>query len=169
MDTKTYIKSLVKECVEAKKEETLKESIKPIVTEMLKESFMEANDGESTGSGKINVKALVKKLMKNPKFKSAAKSYLSKHDDYDGQSNKSNHETYSSLDNMSDGAKRRIVAQRLSDKKMNWAPMAYRLWPDMSEDAARSWFSKKVAGKGGERFTDEEVSTLFSLLNNKIS
>ena len=69
---------------------------------------------------------------------------------------------------MSDGSKRRIVTQRLEDEKMDWAPMAYRLWPDMTEDAARSWFSKKVAGRGGESFTDDEISQLFNMLNNKI-
>jgi hypothetical protein len=86
--------------------------------------------------------------------------------DYDGWTNKE--KTYTSLDNMSDGSKRRIVTQRLEDEKIDWAPMAYKLWPNMTEDAARSWFSKKVAGKGGEQFTDEEISTLFNLLNNKI-
>lgn len=172
MDTKTYIKNLVRECVEQKQDDMLREAIRPLVAETLKESFMEANNAENGGNGKISVKALVKKLMTNPKFKNAAKTYLSKEDgtfnkkDYDGWADSD--KTYTAFDNVSDGSKRRIVTQRLSDKKMDWAPMAYELWPDMTEDAARSWFSKKVAGKGGEEFTDDEISALYQMLNNKM-
>lgn len=169
MDTKTYINKLVRECVIEREREILREAIRPIVAQTLYE--FKVGDGLDGKKGKISAPALVKKLMKNPSFRKAAKTYLSKSEDmdakdYDGWTNKE--KTYTSLDNMSDGSKRRIVTQRLEDEKIDWAPMAYKLWPNMTEDAARSWFSKKVAGKGGEQFTDEEISTLFNLLNNKI-
>lgn len=169
MNTKTYIDKLVRECVRERKEEILKEAIRPIVAQTLYE--FRVDGGSNNGKGKASASALVRKLMKNPNFKKAAQSYLgniegSDKKDYDGWTN--NEKTYTELTNMPDGSKRRIVTQRLADEKMNWAPMAYRLWPDMTEDAARSWFSKKVAGKGGEEFSDEEISELFNMLNNKI-
>ena len=77
-----------------------------------------------------------------------------------------NSKTYSSIDNQADGSKRRTVTQRLKDKKIDYAPIAYELWPDMTEDAARSWFSKKVDGRDGESFTDQEISKIYNLLNN---
>lgn len=169
MDTKTYIDKLVRECVRERKEEILREAIRPIVAQTLYEFRVDSDS--NNGKGKVSASKLVRKLMKNPSFRKAAKSYLEKSEgsdkkDYDGWTN--NEKTYTSLDNMSDGSKRRIVTQRLADEKMDWAPMAYRLWPDMTEDAARSWFSKKVAGKGGEEFSDDEISKLFNMLNNKI-
>jgi hypothetical protein len=105
--------------------------------------------------------------MSNDKFKKKAMKYLTDEDAYDGWSNNLNGKKYTSLSNLSDGSKRREVTQRLKDDKIKYAPMAYELWPEMSEDAARSWFSKKVDGKN-ESFSDEEIETLYSLLNNKL-
>ena len=141
----------------------LKENIRPIVRECVKESYI--------SEGKIKVSTLVNKLMQNHKFKKEAWEYLNKNKDYNGWSEQLQQigdKKYTALDNLSDGAKRRIVTQKLKDEKYDYAPMAYKLWPDMTEDAARSWFSKKVAGKKVS-FTDEEISALFSMLNNTIS
>ena len=133
MNTKTYIDKLVRECVRERKEEILKEAIRPIVAQTLYE--FRVDGGSNNGKGKASASALVRKLMKNPNFKKAAQSYLEKTEgpgknDYDGWTN--NEKTYTTLDQMPDGSKRRIVTQRLADKKMDWAPMAYRLWPDMT-------------------------------------
>ncbi len=141
----------------------LKESIRPIVRECVKESYIT--------EGKIKISNLVKKLMQNDEFKKKAWEYLNKNKDYNGWSEQLQQigdKKYTTLDNLSDGSKRRIVTQRLKDQKIDFAPIAYKLWPDMTQDAARSWFSKKVAGKKVS-FTDEEISQIFSLLNNTIS
>ena len=159
MDAKTYISNIVNETIQQIKEDNFRESIRPIIAEAsLKEN-----------SNKIKVGALVQKLMKNPEFKQKAADYLANDDDFNGWSENLKGKKYSSLDNQSDGSKRRTVTQRLKDKKIDYAPMAYELWPDMTPDAARSWFSKKVDGKGGESFNDEEISKLYNLLNNIIS
>ena len=127
---------------------------------MIAEAVMEKK------GGKIKIGALVQKLMDNPEFKQKAIDYLNNEADFNGWSDKLNGKTYSSLDNQSDGSKRRTVTQRLKDKKIDYAPIAYELWPDMTEDAARSWFSKKVDGRDGESFSDQEISKIYHLLNN---
>jgi hypothetical protein len=106
--------------------------------------------------------------MKNDKFKKGVIDYLKDEGEFDGWADSLKGKKYNSLDNMSDGSKRRTVTQRLKDKKIDYAPIAYDLWPDMSQDAARSWFSKKVNGKN-EKFTDEEISEIYNLLNNIMS
>lgn len=159
MNVKSYITRIVNESIEEIREDRLRNAIRPMVAEAVMEEK----------GKKIKVSALVKKLMSNPEFKKIAKDYLNNEDDFNGWSEKLNGKKYSSLDNMSNGAKRRTVTQRLKDKKIDYAPIAYKLWPDMSEDAARSWFSKKVEGKSGESFTDEEISSIYNMLNNVIS
>lgn len=159
MDAKTYISNIVNETIQQIKEDNFRDSIKPMVAEAVME------DGKS---GKIKVGALVKKLMSNPEFKQKAADYLKNDNDFDGWANSLNGKKYSSLDNQSDGSKRRTVTQRLKDRKIDYAPIAYELWPSMSQDAARSWFSKKVDGKN-ESFTDEEISKIYNLLNNIMS
>ena len=159
MNAKTYISNIVNETIQQIKEENFRKSIRPIIAEAVMEQK----------GGKIKVGDLVDKLMKNPEFKKKAADYLKNDDEFDGWAKNLNGKTYSSLDNQSDGSKRRTVTQRLKDKKIDYAPMAYELWPDMTEDAARSWFSKKVDGRGGESFSDEEISKLYNLLNNVIS
>ena len=159
MNIKEYISGIVNECVQENQNNLLRESIRPMIAEAVEEMGKENN-------GKIKVGALVKKLMQNPEFKQKATEYLKKEDgNFDGWANSLNGKKYSSLDNMSDGSKRRTVSQLLKDKKIDYAPIAYKLWPDMSEDAARSWFSKKVDGKN-ESFTDEEISKVYSMLMN---
>lgn len=168
MEIKEYINSLVNECFEERSENILRENIKPLVAQVLTESLEEKKRFTSDKKGgKIKASTLVKKLMKNPKFREAARQYLSDEDAYNGWTDSLNGKKYSTLDNLSDGSKRRIVSQRLKDKKIDYAPIAYKLWPNMSQDAARSWFSKKVDGKNVS-FTDEEISAIFSLLNNTI-
>lgn len=153
-----------------KSEQILKESIKPFIMEAIQESFM-AEKG-NPGKGKIKISTLVKKLMKNHEFKKRAWEYLNKNQDYNGwndQLEQLGDKKYTALDNMSDAAKRRQVTQRLKDDaKIDYAPIAYKLWPDMSQDAARSWFSKKVDGKKVS-FTDEEVAQIYTMLNNTVN
>ena len=153
------------------------ENIRPYVAKALYESLWEKqqqkseNESDETEKPKskssVKIDDLVKKLMKNKEFKKKAMQYLNDEDAYDGWTEELGDQKYSSLSNLSDGSKRRIVTQRLKDKKIDWAPLAYELWPNMTEDAARSWFSKKVAGKKAE-FSDEEVSALYRLLNNTV-
>ncbi len=152
------------------------ENIRPYVAKALYESLWEKKQAEQEENSEKNNKKdkssvkiddLVKKLMKNKEFKKKAMQYLNDEDAYDGWTEELGDQKYTSLSNLSDGSKRRIVTQRLKDKKIDWAPLAYELWPNMTEDAARSWFSKKVAGKKAE-FTDEEVSALYRLLNNTV-
>ena len=158
-------------------QQQLFENIRPYVAQAIYESLWEKqqqkseNESDETENPKskssVKIDDLVKKLMKNKEFKKKAMEYLTDEDAYDGWTEELGDQKYSSLSNLSDGSKRRIVTQRLKDKKIDWAPLAYELWPEMTEDAARSWFSKKVAGKKAE-FSDEEVSTLYRLLNNTV-
>lgn len=162
------IKRLDKQIQDREKElrNNLKECIKPLIKEAFQESFI-AEKGSET-KGKIKVSDLVKKLMKNPEFKKKAMQYLNDEDAYDGWTDELGDKKYDALDNLSDGSKRRVVTQKLKDEKYDYAPMAYKLWPQMTPDAARSWFSKKVSGKNAS-FTDEEISSLFSMLNNTVA
>lgn len=48
------------------------------------------------------------------------------------------------------------------DDKFSHADLAYELWPDLDKDSARSYFSKCVKGK--RHFSDEDATTLYSLL-----
>lgn len=156
------------------KEFQLTESIRPIVASILMESIVEAKkpkyaqSSKERNGGKIKISTLVKKLMKNPEFKKKAAEYLTDQDAYNGWSDNLKGKTYSTLDNLADGSKRRTVSQKLKDKKIDYAPIAYELWPNMSQDAARSWFSKKVDGKNVS-FSDDEISKIYNLLNNTIN
>lgn len=166
MDIKTYISNIVNESVTQIREEKFKESIRPMIAEALMSEKKARFTHPDKNGGKIKVSTLVKKLMSNPEFKKKAAEYLQNDDDFNGWANNLGGKKYSALANQSDGSKRRTVTQRLKDKKIDYAPIAYKLWPSMSEDAARSWFSKKVAGRNGESFTDEEISVIYNLLNN---
>lgn len=157
MEIRNYISNIVNENIQQLKEDKLREELRPFVAEaVLKEGK------------KVKIGELVKKLMQNDAFKQKAIDYLQNDNEFNGWSSKLQGKTYSALDNQSDGSKRRTVTQRLKDKKMDWAPMAYELWPDMTEDAARSWFSKKVGGKDGESFNDDEIKKLYAMLNNNM-
>lgn len=157
MNIRDYISNIVNECVNENKETKLREAIRP----MIAEAVMEAGKGGK----KIPVGELVNKLMQNKEFKKKAAEYLSDKDAYDGWTDSLKGKKYSTLDNQSDGSKRRTVTQRLKDEKLDYAPIAYKLWPNMSQDAARSWFYKKVDGKN-ESFTDDEVAKIYNMLNN---
>lgn len=145
-------------------------TIERIINESIEEVKKEKQEESQKGNKKQKLKItdeLVDKLMSNDNFKKKVMKRLTDEDAYDGWSNSLKGKKYTSLSNLSDGSKRREVTQRLKDDKIKYAPMAYELWPEMSEDAARSWFSKKVDGKN-ESFSDEEIETLYSLLNNKL-
>lgn len=154
MDVKAYISKVVNESIQQIKEDKLRETVKTYVAEAV------IKEGK-----KVKVGALVDRLMQNNKFKETVINYLQDKGEFDGWADSLNGKTYSKLDNQSDGSKRRTVTQRLKDKKIDYAPIAYELWPDMTPDAARSWFSKKVDGKN-ESFSDEEISKIYNLLNN---
>ena len=51
--------------------------------------------------------------------------------------------------------------------------LAYRLWPDMDKDEARSLFSKKYRGKDASgkeyAFDDDEINTLYNMKDKFIS
>lgn len=166
MDIKNYISNIVNESIDEKRDNALRETIKPMVAEALMEENRRFTSGQ--GQSKVKISTLAKKLMKNPKFKETVIDYLRNNDEFDGWAGGLEGKKYSSLENMSDASKRRTVTQRLKDKKIDYAPIAYKLWPNMSPDAARSWFSKKVDGKN-ESFTDEEVSKIYNMLNNIMS
>lgn len=150
------------------------QAIRPHVAKALYECILERhmlsenkkNDKKSKKDS-VDMDKLVKKLMKNEDFKTKAIQFLTDEDAMDSWVDELGGQTYTALSNLSDGAKRRIVTLRLKDKKIDWAPLAYKLWPHMTEDAARSWFSKKVAGKNA-KFSDEELSELYGLLNNTV-
>lgn len=169
MNAKTYISNIVNEAVQKQKDNNLREAIRPMIANALLESIFEKEHPEGGHKGgkskKVKVDDLVQRLMSNPTFKKKAIDYLTDDDAYDGWSKALKGKTYDALDNQSDGSKRRTVTQRLKDKKIDYAPIAYELWPSMSQDAARSWFSKKVDGRN-ESFTDEEISKIYNLLNN---
>lgn len=44
-----------------------------------------------------------------------------------------------------------------------YSQLSYTLWPDMSEDAARSYFSKKA--NGDREWTEEEILQLYQIMN----
>lgn len=63
------------------------------------------------------------------------------------------------------GSKKSFITATLNknDKdKFDHAHLAYKLWPDMDKDTARSYFSKCVRGE--RNFSDEEITKLFNML-----
>ena len=65
--------------------------------------------------------------------------------------------------------KRNTVTSLLKKDVVKNSQFAYKIWPDMDEDTARSLFSKKVNGEPDNdgvvrKFTDEEISQLYELL-----
>lgn len=78
-----------------------------------------------------------------------------------------NEKSKSSNDNME--IKRNTVTSLLKNDVVKNSQFAYKIWPDMDEDTARSLFSKKVNGEPDNdgvvrKFTDEEISQLYELL-----
>lgn len=147
------------ESIEKIKTQQLFEGIRPIVYGILKEE-------KEKNKSKMSINKLVDKLMKNDEFREKAMNYLKDNSsEFDGWANNLNGKKYTVFDNMSKGEKRRQVTELLKDERLDLAPFAYTLWPDMSEDAARSWFYRKRDGKDGESFTDDEINTLYQELN----
>lgn len=72
-------------------------------------------------------------------------------------------------DNQSDiGSKRNFIMSVLKhndNDKYDHAHLAYQLWPNMSKDAARSYFSKCVRGE--RDFSDNDITRLFNMLRSK--
>lgn len=65
--------------------------------------------------------------------------------------------------------KRQRVVSVVKNDLVKYSTLAYRLWPDMDKDTARSLFSKKLNGKPDadgqvREFTEAEVNTLDDLL-----
>ena len=74
-----YVKKSVRESIEQVRSEQLFESIRPIVAQLLMEEKKseKKKDGKKRKDGKIDIDSLVKKLMKNKKFRKTAAEYLS--------------------------------------------------------------------------------------------
>ena len=155
----------------------LHESIKPIVAKTLYKTIIQEKKSKKNidknfdeildGIMKDKEKSeqFMNALFNNDSFAKKARVFLTDDDAYDGWSENLDGKTYDKLDNLSDGSKRRAVTTKLKDEKVDCAPIAYKVWPNMSPAAARSWFSKKVDGKNAE-FTDEEVAQIYNILNN---
>ena len=161
---------------EQQKIKLLQESIKPIVAKTLYQAILNEKKSQKQSDknfdelldGIMNNKEKSQKFMNalfnNKSFAKKARVFLNDEDAYDGWVSNLD-DTYDKLDNISDGSKRRAVTTKLKDEKVDCAPIAYKVWPDMSPAAARSWFSKKIDGKNAE-FTDEEVAEIYNILNN---
>lgn len=162
MTLKKYIQNKINESIDEINKQSLHESIKPYINEALLQMINESQ------TKKVRIDKLVDKLMQNKQFKKKALEYLNDEDAYSNWTDNLDGKDYNKLDNASDASKKRQVTQQLKDDKIKYAPMAEKLWPNMSPDAARSWFSKKVHGKGGESFTDDEVAQLYQMLNNRV-
>ena len=68
--------------------------------------------------------------------------------------------------------KRNAVKSALKDPKYNHAQLAYRLWPDMDKDTARSLFAKMANGTPDNdgvvrNFSEEDINTLYQLIRKR--
>lgn len=75
---------------------------------------------------------------------------------------------YENGEGSSVGSKKSFVTATLNknDKdKFDHAHLAYKLWPDMDKDTARSYFSKCVRGE--RDFSDNDITRLFNMLRSK--
>ena len=72
-----------------------------------------------------------------------------------------------------DSGKRESVLKWLDSAQELHSVLAYELWPDKDEDAARSLFSKKYRGEDNKgkhyEFEPEEINTLYNLRGDFIS
>lgn len=72
-----------------------------------------------------------------------------------------------------DSGKRESVLRWLDSAQELHSVLAYELWPDKDEDAARSLFSKKYRGEDNKgkhyEFEPEEINTLYNLRGDFIS
>lgn len=65
--------------------------------------------------------------------------------------------------------KRNTVMKLVQKDIVKNSELAYKIWPDMDKDTARSLFSKKVSGEPDNegnirKFTNDEISQLYELL-----
>jgi hypothetical protein len=68
--------------------------------------------------------------------------------------------------------KRNAVMKALKDSKYNHAQLAYKLWPDMDKNTARSLFAKMANGTPDNdgvvrHFNDEDVNSLYQMIRKK--
>lgn len=68
--------------------------------------------------------------------------------------------------------KRNAVMKALKDPKYDHAQIAYRLWPDMDKDTARSLFSKMANGTPDNdgvvrQFNDEDVNSIYQMIRKR--
>ena len=68
---------------------------------------------------------------------------------------------------------RQMVDRWLDSAQQLHSQLAYRLWPGMDKDEARSLFSKKYRGEDAEgkeySFNDREIDTLYNMKDRFIS
>lgn len=68
---------------------------------------------------------------------------------------------------------RQMVDRWLGSAQQLHSQLAYRLWPGMDKDEARSLFSKKYRGEDAEgktySFNDKEIDTLYNMKDRFIS
>lgn len=68
---------------------------------------------------------------------------------------------------------RQMVDRWLDSAQQLHSQLAYRLWPGMDKDEARSLFSKKYRGEDAEgktySFNDKEIDTLYNMKDRFIS
>lgn len=66
-----------------------------------------------------------------------------------------------------------MVSKWLNSAQQLHSQLAYRLWPNMDKDEARSLFSKKYRGKDSEgkeySFNDQEIESLYNMKDRFIS
>ena len=82
-------------------------------------------------------------------------------------------ESHESHDSKEISAKKDAVLKWLDTAQELHSILAYELWPDMDEDAARSLFSKKYRGHDNDgkpyHFDDEEINDLYNMRDDFIS
>lgn len=76
-------------------------------------------------------------------------------------------------DDSKEDGKESTVMKWLNSAQNLHSVLAYRLWPDVDKDAARSLFSKKYRGEDSEgkryQFSGEEINSLYNMCNSYIN
>ena len=92
------------------------------------------------------------------------------HEDNDSSKKESNNSK--SKDSLQSNAWQ-MVSKWLNSAQQLHSQLAYRLWPNMDKDEARSLFSKKYRGKDSEgkeySFNDQEIESLYNMKDRFIS
>ena len=69
-------------------------------------------------------------------------------------------------------SKKKLVLKWLDSAQELHSVLAYKLWPNLDDDSARSIFSKKYRGEdsNGDKYTfdDEEINRLYNMRDNYI-